>query len=295
MDIRRNIILIVSIMFLGASWFMLPDGRLRNAFLLILSALIFIILLTPGLPGGPGGPNGPGSASGDGTVLGEDGAGGLGWTVGRGGSGGRSPGKDGTARKLRPSENLEECLQYHRIANHPASVELLARIDDYRRLVLNVAKERAGRGSLWRGVPDDTRISGCLCGSLTRDEVIKALQIQEDDAQGEIGFLLEGGGYWGNVVPPAEDGHPSNRILHDVVTDRLFNILIDHRPEAREHLRMAQTRYHENILRRLVGPLDGKGRAIFPLCRWRKRYDGQHFSHFEILEGMFSGGGYHPQ
>jgi len=285
MDIRRNIILIVSIMFLGASWFMLPDGRLRNAFLLILSALIFIILLTPGLPGGP---NGPGSASGDGTVLGEDGAGGLGWTVGRGGSGGGPPGKDGTARKLRPSENLEECLQYHRIANHPASVALLARIDDYRRLVLNVAKERAGRGSLWRGVPDDTRISGCLCGSLTRDEVIKALQIQEDDVGGETGSnIREIQGGMGH--PLAEDGHPSNRILHDVVTDRLFNILIDHRPEAREHLRMAQTRYHENILRRLVGPLDGKGRAIFPLCRWRKRYDGQHFSHFEILEGMFMG------
>ena len=274
MDIRRNIILIVSIIFLGASWFMLPDGRLRNAFLLILSALVFIILLTPGLPGlhGLHGLPGSGGASGDGTVVGSDGAGGLGWGGGAG------------TRKLRPSENLEECLQHHRIVNHPASVELLARIDDYRRLVLNVAKERAGRGSLWRGVPDDTRLTGCLCGSLTRDEVITALQIQEDDVGGGIGSNSEGGV---NVV--AEDGKPAVRVLHDVVTDRLFNILIEHRPEAREHLRMAQIRYHENILRRLVGPLDGKGRPIFPLCRWRKRYDGQHFSHFEELEGMFMG------
>jgi hypothetical protein len=154
---------------------------------------------------------------------------------------------------------------------------LLARIDDYRQLVLNVAKERAGRGTLWRGVPDDSRLSGCLCGSLTRDEVIKALQIQEDDANPAPLMVI------------AEDGHQAIRVLHDIVTDRLFNILIEHRPEAKKDLRMAQTRYHENILRRLVGPLDGKGRPIFPLCRWRKRYDGQHFSHFEDLEGMFMG------
>lgn len=254
---------------------MLPDGRLRNAFLLILSALTFIILLTPGLPGESSTEKGQ---SGDGTFVGSDGA---------GGSRTRSDGKEQSAvgiKKLRPSENLEECLQYHRILNHPASVELLARIDDYRRLVLNVAKERAGRGSLWRGIPDDSRLSGCLCGSLTRDEVIKALQIQEDDVGGQTGS-------WGTSHPPAEDGKPAVRVLHDVVTDRLFNVLIDHRPEARQDLLMAQTRYHENILRRLVGPLDGKGRPIFPLCRWRKRYDGQHFSHFEELESMFMGGG----
>ena len=280
MDIQRNIILILSILFLGASWFMLPDGRLRNAFLLILSALIFIILLTPG-GGGSGSGDGSGGGGGGG---GDDGAGGLGWGRGEsgGGSGGGRGGGGGGGKKPDPSQNLEECLQYHRIANHPASVELLARIDDYRRLVLNVAKERAGRGSLWRGVPDDSRLSGCLCGSLTRDEVIKALQIQEDD----VGLQADGQEE-GALI--AEDGHPSNRILHDVVTDRLFNVLIDHRPEARQHLRMAQTRYHENILRRLVGPLDGKGRPIFPLCRWRKRYDGQHFSHFENIEEMFMG------
>lgn len=264
---------------------MLPDGRLRNAFLLILSALTFIILLTPGLSGESG--DGAGQ-SGDGTVAGGDGAGGLGWGGGGGGKGSESVKEQSAAgiKKLRPSENLEECLQHHRITNHPASIELLARIDDYRRLVLNVAKERAGRGNLWRGIPDDNRLTGCLCGSLTRDEVIKALQIQED----ETGSKIEG---LRNVV--AEDGKPAVRVLHDVITDKLFNTLISHRPEAREDLLMAQTRYHENILRRLVGPLDGKGRPIFPLCRWRKRYDGQHFSHFEELEGMFMGGGYHPQ
>lgn len=269
MDIRRNIILILSISLLAASWFVLPDGRLRNAFLMIFSSLSFIILLTPSLPSFTS----PIPQNLD--VI-------------------SNPSTPSSPISFNPLNNLHDCLSFHRISNHPAATELLARIDDYRRLVLDVAKERAGLGSLWKSIPDDPRLSGCLCGSLTRDEVIKSLEIQEDDpppprvgAGMGIEHLLLGSPNRGSIL--AEDGNPSIRILHDLVTDRLFNILISHRPEAREHLRMAQERYHENILRRLVGPLDGKGRPIFPLCRWRKRYDGHHFSNFEKVEHLIAG------
>jgi hypothetical protein len=90
-------------------------------------------------------------------------------------------------------------------------------------------------------------------------------------------------------VQIAEDGKPARRILFDPVADRYFNALIAHRPEAREHLLMARERYVENVLRRLVGPLDGKGNPIVPMCVWKKRFDGDHYKDFEALESKFMG------
>lgn len=52
---------------------------------------------------------------------------------------------------------------------------------------------------------------------------------------------------------------------------------------------MARERYTENVLRRLVGPLDGKGNPIVPLCVWKKRFDGEHYKDFETLESKFMG------
>jgi hypothetical protein len=293
-DFHRNLYIIISIGLLITAWFSIPDGRFRNMTLIIFSSITFYLLLTPGLS----------------TIITEQ--------LPKQNSRGLISSTESLTNSIfnegvsplppKPSESLEECLRFHRMYNHPAAEELLNRINDYRNIIIQVAKERNGLGNLWRGVPDDSRISGCLCGSLTRDEVIKALEIKEDDPEPPkvgagmgIEQLLRGNPYRGNIldgkgwgqsssIPPlAEDGHLAVRVLHDPVADRLFNSLIQHRPEATNDLFLAKQRYQENVLRRLVGPLDGRGKPIFPLCRWRKRYDGSHFSHFEDIENMFSG------
>lgn len=194
-----------------------------------------------------------------------------------------------------PYASLEECLRYYRIANHPAAEALRDRVADYREIVLKMAAERAGKGTMWRDPDPDARVRACVCGQLTRDEVIKAmgLTIAETEpprvgAGMGIAPVLAGESRTRGTIL-AEDGYPATRVLTDPVVDGAISALVAHRPEARRALSAVRERYTENILRRLIGPLDDRGRTVVPLCRWRKRFDGDYYEEFERLEGEFAG------
>lgn len=192
-----------------------------------------------------------------------------------------------------PYASLDECLRYYRIYNHPASEALRERVNDYRRIVIKMAEERAGNGTMWRDPDPDARVRACLCGELTRDEVIKALGLEIADTEpprvgagmGIAPVLAGESRTRGSII--AEDGHSATRVLVDPAVDNAISTLVSHRPEARAALSAVRHRYMENILRRLIGPLDDKGRAVVPLCKWRKRFDGDYYEDFERLEQGF--------
>lgn len=192
-----------------------------------------------------------------------------------------------------PYASLDECLRYYRIFNHPASEALRERVNDYRQIVIKMAKERSGNGTMWRDPDPDSRVRACLCGELTRDEVIKALGLEIADTEpprvgagmGIAPVLAGESRTRGSII--AEDGHPATRILVDPAVDNAISTLVSHRPEARSALSAVRHRYMENILRRLIGPLDDKGRAVVPLCKWKKRFDGDYYEDFERLEQGF--------
>lgn len=268
----RELMLVLSIAALGSSWLMLPDGTYRNVGIALSTATVLYLLL---------------SSSTDPNVITT--------TVDT------TPENDVTEETIdeteinNPSLSLDACLRVHRILNHPASISLQTRIDEYRRIVLLVAKERSGQGSLWKNPDNDTRTRSCLCGTLTREELLKSLELEEvakepprvGAGMGIEPILANISKTRGTII--AEDGKPANRILRDPVVDNLINVLSAHRPEARQDLLMARERYVENVLRRLVGPLDDRGRPIVPLCSWQKRFDGDHFKNFEELERTFQG------
>lgn len=257
----RNLLLIGSFGLVGVCWFVMPEGRIRNAGLLVTSALSFFLLL---------------SKSSSKEMIPEE----LPETV-------IIP-----EEKLEPSRSLGECLRFHKMTEHPSAIHLLKRVGDYRQIVIKIANERGGKGTLWRGLEEgesDVRVRSCLCGTLTREELIKGLGIEERDPDPpKVGSGM-GIEYAIRGIPIAEDGNPARRILYDSVADRHFNILLAHRPEAKRDLMLARERYIENVLRRLVGPFDGRGRPIVPLCVWKKRFDGEHYSDFEKLEAQFMG------
>lgn len=192
-----------------------------------------------------------------------------------------------------PYASLDECLRYYRIINHPASEALRERVNDYRRIVIKMAEERAGNGTMWRDPDPDTRVRACLCGELTRDEVIKALGLEIAETEpprvgagmGIAPVLAGESRTRGSII--AEDGHPATRVLVDPVIDNAISTLVSHRPEARAALAAVRHRYMENILRRLIGPLDDRGQAVVPLCRWKKRFDGDYYEDFERIEQGF--------
>lgn len=274
----RDLLLITSFALVGVCWYVVPAGRIRNASLLLTSAIaIFLLLSKTGEPLNTGGmttdPIDDNGQSLD--IVNEI-----------------------KEEHLDPARSLGECLRFHRINEHPSAPHLLKRVQDYRTIVIKIAKERGGTGTIWRDSDDDARVRSCLCGTLTREELIKGLEIQEKDPEPPLvgaGMGMEqailgnrnNGGVRGVIL--AEDGKPARRILFDPIADKYFNNLIAHRPEARKHLMMARERYVENVLRRLVGPLDGKGNPIVPLCVWKKRFDGEHYTEFENLESKFMG------
>jgi hypothetical protein len=186
-----------------------------------------------------------------------------------------------------PFSSLENCLRYYRIANHPSAISLEQRVDEYRELVIEMAKERSGKGR-WKSRNENPKLRACLCGELTRDEVIRSLDLKIEEIPEETGAglgipLIIGG------KPIAEDGKPATRVLKDPVVEKAVEDLLYHRPEAKDALLAVKERYVENIIRRLIGPLDGKGQSIVPLCRWRKRFDGKYYDDFERLEKVFAG------
>jgi hypothetical protein len=269
----RDILLITSFALVGICWYMIPIGRMRNASLLLTSAIAIFLLLSR--------PN-------DTTDI-------IDVQTDENGS------RIDTINEIKdeyldPKRSLGECLRFHRINEHPSALHLLKRIQDYRTIVIKVAKERGGTGTIWRDSDNDARVRSCLCGTLTREELIKGLEIQERDPDPplvgagmgmEKAILGNQGGMRGNII--AEDGKPAKRVLFDPIADKYFNNLMAHRPEARKDIIMARERYTENVLRRLVGPLDGKGNPIVPLCVWKKRFDGEHYKDFETLESKFMG------
>lgn len=194
---------------------------------------------------------------------------------------------------INPHDSLEDCLRYYRIVNHPASEVLRDRVNDYRNIVIKMAQERAGKGTMWRDPDPDVRVRACLCGELTRDELIKAvgLQIAETEppkvgaGMGIAPVLAGESRTRGSIL--AEDGYPATRVLVDPVVDNAIATLVSHRPEASAALSSVRHRYMENILRRLIGPLDDRGRAVVPLCKWKKRFDGDYYVDFERLEKEF--------
>lgn len=194
-----------------------------------------------------------------------------------------------------PFESLDACLRFYRVANHPSAQILCERVEDYRTIVVKMVNERDGKGTLWRDPDDDHRINACLCGKLTREEVIKSLDllIAETDpplvgAGMGIAPVLAGESRTRGTIL-AEDGHPATRVLIDPVVDRAITDLIAFRPEAKRAFMAVRERYTENILRRLIGPLDDMGKSIIPLCRWRKRFDGDYYNSFEEIEQQFQG------
>jgi hypothetical protein len=273
----RDLFLIASFVLVGACWYMIPYGRIRNASILLTSSIAIFLLLSRG--------DGSNSA-----------------TPTPDGSSGRTKGdvpdeslnrvEDLTPEQLVPSRSLGECLRYHKINEHPQAIHLLNRIQDYRTIVIKIAKERGGTGTIWRDSDDDHRVRSCLCGTLTRGELIKGLEIEERDPDPPLvgaGMGIENALRGVTHGPIAEDGKPARRVLYDPIADKYFNTLMAHRPEAKEDLMMARERYVENVLRRLVGPLDGKGNPIVPLCIWKKRFDGHHYKDFEDIESKFMG------
>lgn len=281
-SVSRELGIIISLSALAFSWMTLPDGNQRNIAILISSAIfVFLLLGSRFVPQ---------------------------WT--RHMFQGQSQGQEqaGTPQEyqqgfqevpqegpVNPKRSLDECIRFHRITNHPAAQSLQARIDDYRRIVILVANERNGQGTLWKKPDSDVRTTACLCGSLTRDELMKSLELEEVQAEApRVGAGMGIESVLANISPTrgkiiAEDGKPAHRVLRDPVVDHLIQVLSAHRPEAREDLLLARERYIENVLRRLVGPLDDKGNPVVPLCRWQKRFDGEHFRQFEELEGLFQG------
>jgi len=204
-----------------------------------------------------------------------------------------TPTRDSVAPPEDPRASLEACLRYHRVVNHPAAEALRNRVNDYREVVVKMAAERAGHGTMWRDPDTDTRVRACMCGELTRDEVIQALDLEIADVEpprvgagmGIAPVLAGESRTRGSVL--AEDGHPATRVLVDPEVDNAISALVVHRPEARSALLAARDRYMENILRRLIGPLDDKGRAVVPLCKWKKRFDGDYYEDFERIEKGF--------
>ena len=192
-----------------------------------------------------------------------------------------------------PYASLDECLRYYRIFNHPASEALRERVNDYRRIVIKMAEERSGKGTMWRDPDPDARVRACLCGELTRDEVIKTLGLEIAETEpprvgagmGIAPVLAGESRTRGSII--AEDGHPATRVLVDPAVDNAISTLVTHRAEARTALSAVRNRYMENILRRLIGPLDDRGRAVVPLCKWKKRFDGDYYEDFERLEQGF--------
>lgn len=272
----RNILLITSFALVGVCWYVIPFGRLRNASLLLTSAIAIFLLLSRS-----------NDTTSDTTFDPLD-------------DNGKSLEVVNEIKEehLDPKRSLGECLRFHKINEHPSALHLLKRVQDYRTIVIKIAKERGGTGTIWRDSDDDARVRSCLCGTLTREELIKGLEIQEKDPDPPLvgaGMGMEqailGNRNNGNVrgVIFAEDGKPARRVLFDPIADKYFNNLMAHRPEARGDLMMARERYTENVLRRLVGPLDGKGNPIVPLCVWKKRFDGEHYKEFESLESKFMG------
>lgn len=278
-SVSRELGIIISAGALAISWISLPDGNHRNIAILVSSAIfIFLLLGSRFVPLWTkrifqGTPTQQSQVSSMETLQDE------------------LP-QEGP---LNPKRSLDECIRYHRMINHPAAQSLQARIDDYRRIVILVARERDGEGTLWKQPDSDVRTHACLCGSLTRGELMKSLELEEVQAETpRVGAGMGIESVLANVSPTrgkiiAEDGKPAHRVLRDPVVDHLINVLSAHRPEAREDLLLVRERYIENVLRRLVGPLDDKGRPVVPLCRWQKRFDGEHFSQFEELETLFQG------
>lgn len=265
----RDLLLLASFVLVGVCWYVIPFGRLRNASLLLTSAIAIFLLLSRS-----------NDTSNDNRFNTID-------------DNGKSLDIVNKMKEehLDPKRSLGECLRFHRINEHPSAFHLLKRIQDYRTIVIKISKERGGTGTIWRDSDDDPRVRSCLCGTLTRQELIKGLEIQEKDPDPPLvgaGMGMEQA-ILGNSGIIAEDGKPARRILFDPIADKYFDNLMAHRPEARGDLMMARERYIENVLRRLVGPLDGKGDPIVPLCVWKKRFDGEHYKEFETLEGKFMG------
>jgi hypothetical protein len=267
----RDLFLIGSFVLVGTCWYMLPEGRIRNASLLLTSAIAIFLLLSRGSPENT--LRSTPLKETDGVREYED----------------ENLDTNMPREKLVPSRSLGECLRFHTLHENPNALRLLSRIQEYRAIVIKIAKERGGTGTIWRDSDDDPRVRSCLCGTLTREELIKGLEIQEHDpdppkvgAGMGIEHALKG-------IQLAEDGKPAKRILVDPVADRYFNALMAHTPSAKYDLMLARERYIENVLRRLVGPLDGRGRPIVPLCVWKKRFDGDHYKEFEDLEHKFMG------
>lgn len=272
----RDLLLITSFAIVGVCWYIIPSGRLRNASLLLTSAIAIFLLLSRS--------SGTTENTEVTSVLSDENGSSLDII------------NETNDEYLDPTRSLGECLRFHRINEHPSALHLMKRIQDYRTIVIKIAEERGGTGTIWRDSDDDTRVRSCLCGTLTREELIKGLEIQEKDPDPplvgagmgmEQAILGNKGGVRANML--AEDGKPARRVLFDPIADKYFNNLMAHRPEARKDLMMARERYTENVLRRLVGPLDGKGNSIVPLCVWKKRFDGEHYKDFETLESKFMG------
>jgi hypothetical protein len=260
----RDLFLIGSFVLVGICWYTIPEGRIRNASLLTTSAIAVFLLLSRGSNE---------QVDVQSMIVQSD-------------IFNEEPIND---EKPEPTRSLGECLRFYRMNENPNALKLMERIGEYRTVVIKIAKERGGNGTIWRDSDDDPRVRSCLCGTLTREELIKGLEIKEDDPEPPrvgagmgIENALRG-------IRIAEDGKPARRVLFDPVADRYFNALMAHKPEARQHLLMARERYIENVLRRLVGPLDGKGNPIVPLCIWKKRFDGEHYKDFEALENKFMG------
>ena len=259
----RDILIIGSLGLIAAIWFAAPEGRLRNAGLMVSTAITGVLLLSRHSPDSPDSVISPELES--------------------------LPQTHATEPKPDPRRSLTDCLRHFDMREHPSATNLLKRIGDYRGIVVKIAKERNGQGRIWKNSDPDVRVRSCLCGELTREELVKSLEIREEAPQGPrvgSGMGME------DVLrkqPIAEDGMPSVRVLTDPTADQMFQDLVHHRPEARQYLMMARERYIENILRRLVGPLDGKGRSLVPLCVWKKRFDGPHFEKFEEIERKFMG------
>jgi len=257
----RDILIIGSFGLIAAIWFGAPEGRLRNAGLMISAAITGVLLISRSPKSSPSPEESPELESMPQTIE----------------------------VKTDPRRSLSDCLRHYDMLQHPSATQLLKRIGDYRGIVIKIAKERSGQGRIWKNSDPDVRVRSCLCGELTREELVKSLEIREEAPMGPrvgSGMGME------DVLrkqPIAEDGMPSVRVLTDPTADQLFKNLCHHRPEARQYLLMARERYIENILRRLVGPLDGKGRSLVPLCVWKKRFDGPHFEKFEEIERKFMG------
>jgi hypothetical protein len=271
----RDLLLIGSIMGLAIVWFVMKEGRYRNAGILILGTIAVSLLLTR---------NSNHYEQELSSILKETDQ--------------EYPLQQIPVEQLNPTRSFTECIKYYKMSEHPAALQLLKRIQDYREIVIKIAKERAGKGTIWRDSDEDVRVRSCLCGTLTRDEVIKALELQETPVDvPKVGAgmgmqeVLAGQPYRLLPFQPkmADDGKPAVRTLYDPKVLPLFQALIHSYPEAKEDLLAARTRYEENILRRLVGPRDGKGNPIVPLCRWRVRFDGSHYKEFEELEHKFMG------